>query len=212
MLKTTASSSSWHVYLKRFCIWFGFAILLCLPSSLLPHQRLLGDPAIDVWNHAWGYWFVFQSIISGSLPLETTLIGAPAGGTIYYIDTPGAMIALPFTAIFGPAIGYNIVLLGRLAIAGLATQGLVEEWLESKSVWGWIAGWATMTLPFLLCELSNGISEVCAIQWGICALWMTERSTSRNEWKDWIALGIFQGLTISSTFYYGLAFGLWFLL
>ena len=208
MLETTALSSSWHVYLKRFGIWFGCAILLCLPSSLLPHQRLLGDPAIDVWNHAWGYWFVFQSIISGSLPLETTLIGAPAGGTIYYIDTPGAMIALPFTAIFGPAIGYNIVLLGRLAIAGLATQGLVEEWLESKSIWGWIAGWATMTLPFLLCELSNGISEVCAIQWGICALWMTERATTRNEWKDWIALGVFQGLTISSTFYYGLAFGL----
>ena len=65
-----------------------------------------------------------------------------------------------------------------------------------------------MTLPFLLCELSNGISEVCAIQWGICALWMTERATARNDWKDWIGLGIFQGLTISSTFYYGLAFGL----
>lgn len=181
---------------------------MCVPSSLLPHQRLLGDPAIDVWNHAWGYWFVFQSLMSGSLPLETTLIGAPAGGSIYYIDTPGAVIALPFTAIFGPAIGYNFVLLGRLAIAGLATQGLVEEWLESKSIWGWIAGWATMTLPFLLCELSNGISEVCAIQWGICALWMTERATARNEWRDWIVLGIFQGLTISSTFYYGLAFGL----
>ena len=196
------------MYFKRFVIWFGCAVLLCIPSSLLPHQRLLGDPAIDVWNHAWGYWFVFQSVISGSLPLETTLIGAPAGGTIYYIDTPGAVIALPFTALFGPAIGYNIVLLGRLAIAGLATQGLIEEWLKSKSVWGWIGGWATMTLPFLLCELSNGISEVCAIQWGICALWMTERATARNEWKDWIALGIFQGLTISSTFYYGLAFGL----
>ena len=82
---------------------------------------------------------MFQSIISGNLPLETTLIGAPGGGTIYYIDTPGAMIALPITAIFGPAVGYNTVLLGRLAIAGLATQGLVEEWLESKSPWGWVA-------------------------------------------------------------------------
>ena len=183
-------------------------MVLCLPSSIIPHRSLLGDPAIDVWNHAWGYWFVFQSIISGNLPLETTLIGAPAGGTIYYIDTPGAMVALPITGIFGPAVGYNSVLIGRLAIAGLATQGLIEEWLESKSPWGWIAGWATMTLPFLLCELSNGISEVCAIQWGICALWMTERATAKNDWKNWVGLGIFQGLTISSTFYYGLAFGL----
>ena len=194
--------------MKRLACWFGLAIILCIPSSLIPHAKLLGDPAIDVWNHAWGYWFVFQSILSGSLPLETTLIGAPAGGTIYYIDTPGAVIALPLTTLFGPAVAYNIVLLCRLAIAGLATQGLIEEWLGSKSIWSWIGGWATMTLPFLLCELSNGISEVCAIQWGICALWMTERATTQNKWTDWIALGIFQGLTISSTFYYGLAFGL----
>lgn len=208
MSETESQTSFWTNLSKRFAIWFGLAVLLCIPSSLTPHAKLLGDPAIDVWNHAWGYWFVFQSILSGSLPLDTTLIGAPAGGTIYYIDTPGAVIALPLTAIFGPAIGYNVVLLCRLAIAGLATQGLIEEWLDSKSVWGWVGGWATMTLPFLLCELSNGISEVCAIQWGICALWMTERATARNEWKDWVALGLFQGLTISSTFYYGLAFGL----
>ena len=198
----------WQAWLKRYAIWFGFAILLCIPSSLLPHEMLLGDPAIDVWNHAWGYWFVFQSLLSGSLPLETPLIGAPAGGTIYYIDTPGAVIALPFTAVFGPAVGYNIVLLGRLAVTGLASQLLLEEWLEERNWWGWIAGWATMTLPFLLCELGNGISEVCAIQWGICALWMTERATKSNHWKDWIGLGIFQGLTIAATFYYGLAFGL----
>lgn len=198
----------WHHFLKRYAIWFGFAVLLCIPSSLFPHQRLLGDPAIDVWNHAWGYWFVFQSLLSGTVPLETALIGAPAGGTLYYIDTPGAVIALPFTAIFGPAVGYNVVLLGRLAIAGFASQLLLEEWLEETNWWGWIAGWATMTLPFLLCELGNGISEVCAIQWGICALWMTERATKSNAWKDWIGLGVFQGLTIAATFYYGLAFGL----
>lgn len=199
---------NWRSFAQRWAIWFGCATLICLPSSLTPHQRLLGDPAIDVWNHAWGYWFVFQSLLSGILPLETPLIGAPAGGTIYYIDTPGAVIALPFTAIFGPAVGYNLVLLGRLAIAGLATQSLLEEWIEKNTVWGWLAGWGTMTLPFLLCELSNGISEVCAIQWGICALWMTERATRHNRWTDWIGLGIFQGLTIAATFYYGLAFGL----
>jgi len=200
----------WKPVGKRLAIWFGCAIILCFPSSLLPHQKLIGDPAIDVWNHAWGYWFVFQSLLSGTLPLETPLIGAPAGGTIYYIDTPGAVSSLPFTAIFGAAVGYNLVLLGRLAIAGFATQSLIEEWLDADdSPWlGWIAGWATMTLPFLLCELSNGISEVCAIQWGICALWMTERATKHNTWKEWIGLGVFQGLTIAATFYYGLAFGL----
>ena len=183
-------------------------MLVCFPHSIFPSSRLIGDPAIDVWNHAWGYWFVFQSILSGNLPLETDLIGAPAGGVLYYIDTPGAVTALPLTGIFGPAIGYNVVLMGRLALSGLATQGLIREFIEEDRWLSWIGGWATMTLPFLLCELSNGISEVCAIQWGICALWMAERATAHNQNRDWIGLGIFQGLTIAATFYYGLAFGL----
>ena len=57
-------------------------------------------------------------------------------------------------------------------------------------------GWATMTLPFLLCELSNGISEVCAIQWGICALWMTERATARMIGK----IGSVSGFSKDSPF------------
>ena len=34
-------------------------------------------------------------------PLETILVGAPKGGSLYFIDTPGAMVALP-SRIFGP--------------------------------------------------------------------------------------------------------------
>ena len=198
----------WRQRIHVALLWLVIAFVLCLPNSVLLSSRLIGDPAIDVWNHAWGYWFVFQSILSGQLPLETTLIGAPAGGVLYFIDTPGAIIALPITALFGPAVGYNLVLLGRLAITGIATQGLTNDLLGEKSIWGWVAGWAAMTLPFLLCELSNGISEVCAIQWGICALWMTHRATESGNRMHWLGVGIFQGLTISSTFYYGLAFGL----
>ena len=65
--------------LQRLAIWLFVAFLFCLPTSLSFSSRLLGDPQIDVWNHAWGYWFVFQALSEGTLPFETSLIGAPGG-------------------------------------------------------------------------------------------------------------------------------------
>ena len=162
--ETANTTPYWQIFLKRFGIWFGCAVVLCLPSSLLPHQNLLETLPLTCG-------IMLGILVCVSIhPFRESSFGddthwSPWWWNHLLLDTPGAMIALPLTAIFGQAVGYNTVLLGRLAIAGLATQGLVEEWLESKSPWGWVAGWATMTLPFLLCELSNGISEVCAIQW-----------------------------------------------
>ena len=191
----------------RILIWFVAAIVLCLPTSVSLSSQLFGDPQIDVWNHAWGYWFVFQSLAAFKLPFETSLIGAPGGGTIYYIDTPGALAALPITAIFGPAVGYNVLLLCRLTLSALGTQLLTEE-LSEKGLHTWIAGFGALSLPFLLCELNNGISEVCDIEWGILALWATARYLKTGQRKHALWIGFFQGMTIMATFYYGLAIGL----
>ena len=192
---------------KRLLCWMAIAFLVLFPSSLSLNSQLIGSPEIDVWNHAWGYWFVYQSLLQGTLPLETSLIGAPSGGILYYIDTPGAVAGLFATSLFGPAVGYNLVLLFRLALSGLAAQLLTEEW-STKGAHTWIAGLAVLTLPFLLCELANGISEVCSIQWAIFTLWAASRCHKAPTIGNWLLLGLFQGLTITSTFYYGLAIGL----
>ena len=68
----------------------------------------------------------------------------------------------------------------------------------------WLAGLACATTPFLLCEMNNGISEVCATQWMIFSFWAAARAFRRNRWRDWLLLGLFLGLTATGTFYYGL--------
>jgi hypothetical protein len=192
---------------KRLIFWLVCAALLLLPTSISLNTLLIGSSEIDVWNHAWGYWFVHQSILEGSLPLETTLIGSPSGGSLYFIDTPGAIAGYLLTSLFGPAVAYNIVLLVRISLTGFAAQLLTEQWSQ-KGLHSWIAGLAMMTLPFLLCELANGISEVCAIQWAIFTLWAASRCQNEPTKLNWILVGVFQGLTITSTFYYGMAIGL----
>ncbi|MEC7987870.1 MAG: hypothetical protein VX278_22070 [Myxococcota bacterium] len=190
----------------RLCIWLCFAIILCWPVAF-DSTQLLGDPQIDVWNHAWGYWYVYQSLAEGTFPLETMLVGAPRGGSLYFIDTPGAIMALPLTWAFGPTVGYNWILIVRIALAGVAAQLLAEE-LSYKGFHSWVAGVAYAASPFLLCELKNGISEVCAIEWIAFSLWAAARVLRTNRMRDWLLLGLMQGLSTTATFYYGLAGGI----
>ena len=187
----------------RLGIWTVLALVILAPGIFQPMSVLMGDPRIDVWNHAWGYWFVAESLGNGQLPYHTHLVGGPDGGVLYFIDTPGALISLPLTWAFGPTLAYNLVLLGRMAMAGLAAQMLCEA-LSKPGLHSWLAGAAYATTPFVLCELGNGISEVCATQWLPLTLWAAIRAIDRGRWRDWALLGVLQGITSVTTFYYGL--------
>ena len=202
---------------ERFAIagWFAFAAFICWPIAFTFQSQLIGDPAIDVWNHAWGYWYVFQHLVQFQLPLQTELLGAPSGGSLYFIDTPGAVFSAPLQLIFGPAAAYNLTLLTRVAIAGYGAQLLARE-LFGSGKHTILAGIAYASTPFLLCELANGISEVCATGWLVLAFWATARACRTHRWTDFVLLGVFQGLCSNATFYYGLTsaivIGFWLLI
>ena len=188
----------------RLLVWVLAAVVLLAPGSLQPGGLLLGDPRIDVWNHAWGYWYVAEALGRGELPWRTELVGGPDGGVLYFIDTPGALALLPVTWLLGPAVAYNLALVGRVALTGLAGQLLCEE-LDRPGLHTWVAGLAMASTPFLLGELRNGISEVCATQWLVFTLWAAARAVRTGRVRDWLLVGLLQGLTSVVTFYYGLA-------
>lgn len=188
----------------RLGIWLLLALLLTLPVALDPTGTLLGDPRIDVWNHAWGYDWVARHLTEGSLPFHTPYVGGPAGGTLWFIDLPGALVALPLTLGGGAALGYNAVLICRIAWAGFGAQQLAEHLWGREGGAGWFAGLAYATTPFLLAELANGISEVCATGWLPLTLWAAARALEERTPRRWAALGLLQGITTVTTFYYGL--------
>ena len=191
----------------RLLAWLAVAWVLLLPTSAAPTTWLLGDERIDVWNHAWGFWYVAQSLASGRLPLWTELAGAPAGGALYFIDTPSAVAWAPVTLLAGPALAYNLSLLAKVALAGLSGQ-LLALALGAERRASWLAGLAMCTLPSLLCELDNGISEVCGLHWATLTLWALARQLSAPSWRHALALGLFLGLTGVASFYFGLGIGL----
>ena len=187
----------------RALFWVVVAMGVTWPASMSPSQLLIGHPDVDIWNHAWGYWFVPHQISTLSWPFSTELIGVPQGGDLYFIDLLGALIGSPLSWVFGPAVAYNGVMIGRLAAAGLAGQALAEE-VIGRGPHAAVAGLGMISLPFLLAEMSNGISEVIAVHWIVWVLWAGWRVMERPCRKGWLTLGILLGLATIASFYYGL--------
>jgi hypothetical protein len=191
---------------RRGLLWLGLAMLILYPASLDPSGVLIGHPDVDVWNHAWGYWFVPHALADLSSPVWTDLI-APDGGALYFIDMLGALIGTPISWIFGPAAAYNTVLILRIAAAGLATQALTEA-LTGRGAHSWVAGAAYASSPYLLSELHNGISEVATVHWLAWTLLMAHRVQQSPSRRNWLWLGLAQGLCTAANFYYGLVSGM----
>ena len=187
----------------RAIFWVAVAMLVTWPASLSPSSLLIGHPDVDVWNHAWGYWFIPHQIANLSWPFSTALIGVPEGGDLYFIDFLGALLGTPLAWLFGPAVAYNGVMIARLASAGLAGQALAERVIGPGPHCA-VTGIGLVTLPFLLAEMSNGISEVIAIHWIVWVLWAGWEAIHKPTRSAWIRLGIFGGLATMASFYYGL--------
>ncbi len=187
----------------RALFWIVVAMGVTWPASLSPSELLIGHPDVDIWNHAWGYWFIPHQLASFSWPFSTDLIGVPQGGDLYFIDLLGALIGAPLSWVFGPAVAYNAVMVARLAAAGVAGQALAETVL-GRGPHTAVAGMGMITLPFLLAEMSNGISEVIAIHWIVWVLWAGWRVMEQPSSRGWMRLGILGGLATMASFYYGL--------
>ncbi|MGB0639021.1 MAG: hypothetical protein ACPGTU_06810, partial [Myxococcota bacterium] len=198
---------NWKRWFFRSIFWLLIAMVVTWPASMNPASVLIGHPDVDVWNHAWGYWFVPHEIANFRLPFSPELIGAPDGGTLYFIDMLGALIGTPVSWVFGPAVAYNGVLILRVAAAGLGGQVLSES-VVGRGPHNMVAGIAMATLPFMLAEMSNGISEVVAVHWVIWTLWAGNLAWQQKTWPSWRRAGIILGCTTVASFYYGLVSGM----
>ncbi len=182
--------------------WFAFAAGLTAPAWL--RGELLGHPDVDVWNHVWGLWWWADTLSSGSLPWRTALLSTPHGGVLWFADPLGALAALPVTWFAGPAAAWNLLLITRIAWAGFHARRFAAI-LGTPGPHTIVAGVAFATSPYLLCELYNGISEVCATGWVplVLAQWLIAVRT--QSWRAWVLAGLCVGGATWATPYYGAA-------
>lgn len=181
----------------------ALGVVLTWPVALHPGRWIVGHPGNDNWNHVWGYWWAGGSVLSGDWPDHTRLLAWPDGGTLYFIDTAQVLLALPFRDVLGPAVAYNLVMIGGFAFAAFAAWLLVDR-LVGDAPSALVAMFIYGATPHLLGQAYNGISETICAGWVPLTFWCLLRVLDRPRLGRSLALGLVAGITVVTSWYYGL--------
>lgn len=191
-----------------WALHLGLALLVTAPGALTAGSRMVGDPRVDVWNHAWGPWWFWDSLVHGRLPLATHLLNAPEGGRLWFIDPVGAAAGMWLVPLGGAVLAWNAVILVLVVAASVAGRQLASTFGAGERA-SWIGAVGVAASAHVISELHNGISEAVGVAWGVFALSALVRATATPApLRGWVQAGLLGGLTALGTYYYALGLGL----
>ena len=144
--------------------FFSLGVFVCWSAWNAPAQQVLGHPGADAYNHVWGYWHVAHALKEGRSLLDVQLLGWPDGGVLWFIDSMGAVLTLPFQWLAGPAFAFNLMVLVNVAFAGVASWALARR-VTGCGKAAVVTGVSFALMPHLLAQLHNGITETTSVGW-----------------------------------------------
>ena len=169
------------------------------PLALRPLQ-LPSHPHGESDNHLWMLWRAWRQL-TGAGPLANV----PEGLPIPLMDPINLPLAAPGLLV-DPALGYNLALIGNLALA------FVGAWLLARALGAGrggalVAGVGCMCSPFLSGVVSFGITESWAVGWlGLHAAALLQWSRTRRRWQ--LAASALALAAFALSGWYHAAFGL----
>jgi hypothetical protein len=145
---------------ERLPLLLVFALLPALLLWPLPQvatQQLLTAPEYEGASHLWGLWAAWQE--ASPVRIRSTLLAWPSGVDLVLVDPihlPAFGLGL---ALSGPVLGFNLVVLQGLLVAGLAGALLARESGGAP----WLGALASMAVPGLVGASGDGITEDLAV-------------------------------------------------
>lgn len=126
-------------------------------------------------------------------------VGQPTGRSD--MSAANTVLALPVTAVFGPVVAYNVVLLFSFVATGFFTYLWVGRLTGRRSA-GLLAGTIAAFLPLRFAHLVGHLTQVTT-QWVPFSLWAFERFLERHTLRRATLLGLGVGLVALGCWYYG---------
>lgn len=187
-----------------FLLYLGVTLGVVWPTGFRLSSQALGDPANDLWNHLWGYWWVRDSLLHhGTFPISTELLNHPRGGTLFFIDLSNALFSLPLQLMFGLVASYNLTLIFHLTLNAVGAWFLAHH-LTRNPYASFVAGIIYGYSPHLLAQVYNGISETINAGWLPIFLLLYLKTFHELRWRNAIWAGFLLFMTTFSNWYYGL--------
>ncbi len=167
---------------------FALAVLVTWPGPF--GEQALGHPSGDMPDHLWGTWWFARELLTGHLPLRTTLTHLPDGGALWHPDPLGALLATPLQA-FGPVRAWNALLLLQTFAAGLVAWFMGRE-VSGSALGGLASAVAVSASPYLLGLMHSGLSEYTGLFAPTLFLWTLIRAWRGRSpaWLPGLALAI----------------------
>ncbi|MDP6932886.1 MAG: hypothetical protein QGG40_08205 [Myxococcota bacterium] len=185
-------------------------------SALTDH--FLGLEYVDHYGTQWFYWYVEHTVERRELPGHTDLFFFPFGKDIFGhtgSNVLDAYLAVPFRALLGPVLGYNIFVLCGLTATAWAFSLFARQLTEDRVAVG-VASVLLAFSPYTMLELTEGRPTQAILLFPALFLHFTWRMTRRTGWRDPLCAGITLALCGYQYWFYAffggfvaLAHGLW---
>lgn len=177
-----------------------------LPAADSWATAFLGIDYVDALGTQWFYWFVDHELGRGRPLGHTDLFFYPWGKDIFGhtgTNVLDAVFAIPPRRMLGPVLGYNLFLLGALALSALALWRLIGDHVadpfarRAALLFG-------LLLPFPLFEVLQGRPTQAILLFPILFVRHMLRTGTRRGWADPTIAGL--ALAISGYQYWYYAF------
>ena len=124
----TATSLARRAQLAFFGYGLVAVVAATFPLAFQPGGRLPGSELVGAYSHVWKNWWTAHALLHGDNPAVTTMLHHPTGFEVgfFLANFMEGFLALPLTALFGPVVGNNVVLL-LTAAAGCWAAALLAR-------------------------------------------------------------------------------------
>lgn len=128
-------------YALLACVFF-WPLLRSLQSHILSYDNVDMPDACDSYEFLWRYWWMLAIVRHRVHPLEADWISPPTGDHFLFHSHPwvSEVLTLPLGLIFGPVVGYNLMIVLMLVFGAWVYYLMLRRGLGFHAAVSWFTG------------------------------------------------------------------------
>ncbi len=204
---------NWRRARSILAVYVAAAIVLTWPLAISVTSHLgapqgPGDPYLNLWILGWGLraWTTDPASVFSGRVFDANIF-YPAEGTLAYSDhflVQALALAPVYAVSHNIVLCYNLLVMGSIALSGLAMHALVRAVTGSTSA-AVVGGLAWACWPYRTAHLLH--IQLQALYFMPVALLCLHRVTAKRRWRDAAALAVVTTLQAMASVYYGVMTG-----